>query len=139
MTRAVTRLVEGLSLLLPAEGRGGVIMSEHALPPHREQTDMPKGHPNKGYTLTPQREEVLHILATEGPIDDRDGLLVGRLAERLGYRFTQTLSMVIKGLEAAGLIKRDVAGRRTYRLEIVPGAVAKEDLARLGFLMGQVA
>lgn len=92
---------------------------------------MPKGHPNNGFALTPQRREVLRILATEGPIDDRDGLLVGRLARRLGYRFTQTLSMVIKGLEAAGLIKRDVAGRRTYRLEIVPGAFTPEDQARL--------
>lgn len=106
-------------------------MSEH--PPIREQTDMPKGQPNKGYALTPQRLKVLRILATEGPIDDRDGLLVGRLAERLGYRITQTLSMVIKGLESAGLIRRDVAGRRTYRLEIVLGAFTPEDRARLAY------
>jgi hypothetical protein len=71
---------------------------------------MPKGQPDKGYALTPQREEVLHILATEGPIDDVNGLLVGRLAERLGYGVTQTLSMVIKRLESVGLIKRDVTG-----------------------------
>jgi DNA-binding MarR family transcriptional regulator len=93
---------------------------------------MPKGHPANGYSLTPQRATLLHILATEGPIEDRDGLLVGRLAERLGYRITQTLSMLIKSLESAGLIKRDVAGRRTYRLEIVPCAVAMEHRTRLG-------
>lgn len=106
-------------------------MSEEVLAsPNRKQVDMPKGHPIKGYALTPQRRELLHILATEGPIDDREGLLVGRLAVRLGYEITQTLSMVIKGLETAGLIKRDVAGRRTYRLELVPGAFSPEDQAR---------
>ncbi len=107
-------------------------MNEHVSPaPDREQVDMPKGQPNKGYALTPQRKELLRILASEGPIDDPNGLLVGRLGVRLGYRFTQTLSMVIKGLESAGLVKRDVAGRRTYRLEIVPGAFTPEDQARL--------
>lgn len=92
---------------------------------------MPKGHPSKGYNLTPGRIALLRILATEGPIDDQDGLLVGPLAARLGYGMTQTLSMVIKGLESVGLVKRDVAGRRTYRLAIVASAIAPEDRARI--------
>ena len=93
---------------------------------------MPKGQPDKGYVLTPQREKVLRILATEGPLDDEAGLVVSRLRERTGHENTQSLSMVIKQLETSGLIKRDVAGRRTYHLEIVQDAIAPEDRERLG-------
>jgi hypothetical protein len=92
---------------------------------------MPKGQPNKGYALTPQRERALRVLA-KGPLDADDGRLVGDLARRLGYDNTQRLSMVIKQLETSGLIKRDVAGRRTYHLELDWDAIDPEDYARLG-------
>ena len=106
-------------------------MSEH--PPSESRPICRRAGRTRVMHLPRKREELFRILATEGPIDDRDGLLVGRLAERLGYRITQTLSMVIKGLESAGLIRRDVAGRRTYRLEIVLGVLTPEDRARLSY------
>jgi hypothetical protein len=94
---------------------------------------MPKGRPEKGYALTPQREKVLRILAQAGgALDDEAGLVVSRLKEKTGHETTQSLSMVIKQLETSGLIKRDVTGRRTYHLELVPEAIAPEDRARLG-------
>lgn len=94
---------------------------------------MPKGRPEKGYALTPQREKVLRILAQAGgSLDDEAGLVVARLREQTGHESTQALSMVIKQLESSGLVKRDVAGRRTYHLELVESALAPEDAARLG-------
>lgn len=94
---------------------------------------MPKGKPDKGYALTPQREKVLRILAQAGgSLDDEAGLVVARLREQTGHESTQALSMVIKQLESSGLVKRDVAGRRTYHLELVESALAPEDAARLG-------
>lgn len=101
---------------------------------------MPKGRPDKGYALTPQREAVLRILAAAGgSLDDEAGLVVSRLKERTGHESTQALSMVIKQLEQSGLVKRDVAGRRTYHLELVEDAIAPEDRARLGLTNGQAA
>lgn len=94
---------------------------------------MPKGQPEKGYAMTPQREKVLRILAAAGgSLDDDAGLVVSKLRERTGHDNTQALSMVIKQLEQSGLIKRDVTGRRTYHIEIVPGALAPEDRQLLG-------
>jgi DNA-binding MarR family transcriptional regulator len=94
---------------------------------------MPKGRPEKGYALTPQREKVLRILATAGgSLDDEAGLVVSKLREQTGHETTQALSMVIKQLEGSGLVKRDVTGRRTYHIELVPDALAPEDRARLG-------
>lgn len=95
---------------------------------------MPKGRPDKGYALTPQREVVLRILvAAGGWIDDERGLVVSEMRKQTGHESTQALSMVIKQLETAGLIRRDVTGRRTYRIELVEDAIAPEDRARLGF------
>lgn len=95
--------------------------------------EMPKGQPQYGYVLTPQREKVLRILAAAGgSLDDESGLVVSKLREQTGHETTQSLSMVIKQLEESGLIKRDVTGRRTYHLEIVPDALAPEHRTRLG-------
>ncbi|MGH7485524.1 MAG: hypothetical protein ACREMY_07955 [bacterium] len=94
---------------------------------------MPKGQPEYGYVMTPQREKVLRTLAKAGgSLDDPDGFVVSKLREKTGHDNTQALSMVIKQLENSGLIKRDVAGRRTYHIELVASALAPEHRARLG-------
>lgn len=94
---------------------------------------MPKGRPDKGYALTPQRVKVLRILvAAGGWIDHPDGLVVSEMRKLTGHESTQALSMVMKQLESSGLIRRDVAGRRTYRVELVEDAVAAEDRATIG-------
>lgn len=94
---------------------------------------MPKGRPDKGYALTPQRVALLRILvAAGGTIDDGKGFVVSNLRQQIGYDNTQALSMVINQLEKAGLIRREVVGRRTYHLELVEDAVAPEDRAVIG-------
>jgi hypothetical protein len=94
---------------------------------------MPKGRPDKGYALTPQREMVLRILvAAGGSIAHPLGLVVSEMRQQTGHETTQALSMVIKQLESAGLIVREVVGRRTYYIKIVESAIAPEDRARLG-------
>lgn len=95
---------------------------------------MPKGRPDKGYALTPQREVVLRILvAAGGSLHDEGGLVVSKLRTQIkGYRNTQALSMLINQLEKSGLVRREVVGRRTYHLALVEDALAPEDRARLG-------
>lgn len=94
---------------------------------------MPKGRPDKGYALTPQREAVLRALvAVGGFLYDEKGLVVSNLRQKLGYENTQALSMLVKDLEKAGLVRREVVGRRTYHLELVEKAVAPEDRAAIG-------
>lgn len=96
-----------------------------------------KGKPDKGYALTPQREKVLRILASAGgSLHDESGLVVSKLREQTGHESTQALSMVIKQLETSGLIRRDVAGRRTYSLNLIEDAIAPEDRSRIGLTSG---
>lgn len=94
---------------------------------------MPKGRPDKGYALTPQREAVLSFLvAAGGELHDPLGLVVGKLREQLGYDNTQALSMLLNQLEKAGLIRREVVGRRTYCIKVIRDAIAPEDAVRIG-------
>lgn len=95
---------------------------------------MPKGRPDKGYALTPQRETVIRMLvAAGGSLDCEHGLVVSRMRGQLtGFASVQALSMVIGQMAKAGLVKREVVGRRTYHLELVIDALAPEDQVRFG-------
>lgn len=75
--------------------------------------------------LTPHRQRVLEILS-EGPIEDPDGRAVALLQPLTGHHTTNALSGVLEAMERQGLIRRHVAGRRTYRIELASDDASAE-------------
>lgn len=81
---------------------------------------MPKGTPQSGARDTQNRRQILDILA-EGPISDPAGLAIQQLQARTGHETTNALSKVLRQMEALGLIRRVVKGRRTFYIESLVG------------------
>lgn len=75
-----------------------------------------KGHKERKVPMTPHRRRVLEVLSS-GPIEDDKGWAVRKLMEQTGHQTTNALSGVLESMEEAGLIRREIAGRRTYRIE----------------------
>lgn len=71
-------------------------------------------------TMTPHRLAVVQaLLDAGGTMEDQAGLVAGKLRERTGHKTTQALSGVLQAMEEAGIIRREMAGRRTYKIELV--------------------
>lgn len=84
------------------------------------------------FELTPRRAVVLTALLNEPghEIQDSDGQATALLMVETGHRTTNALSGVLAQLEMAGLIERDVGGRRTYRIALTKkGVRAAQSLA----------
>jgi hypothetical protein len=64
-------------------------------------------------------------LALTGEIRDEAGMASTVLAAEVGYPGSSVaFAQLLSGMERSGLIKREVRGKRTYRIAAVPGASA---------------
>jgi len=70
------------------------------------------------FVMTPHRTKILSVLLEQGEIVDQEGQATTLLMEETGHRTTNALSGVLLSMEQAGLIERDKAGRRTYRIAL---------------------
>jgi hypothetical protein len=65
-------------------------------------------------------------LALTGEIRDEAGMASTLLAAEVGYPGSSVaFAQLLSGMERSGLIKREVRGKRTYRIAAVPGASAQ--------------
>lgn len=71
---------------------------------------------SEDFTMTPHRAKILTVLLDEGDIHDSDGQSTTLLMDHTGHRTSNALSGVLLAMEQAGLVERDKAGRRTYRI-----------------------
>jgi PadR family transcriptional regulator PadR len=71
----------------------------------------------------PARQRILDYLAAQGgSLESAQGQgLTRQLAEAVGYDDLSALNAMLTRLEREGSIARDVRGRRTYRIALVPG------------------
>lgn len=68
------------------------------------------------FVMTPHRAKILTVLLEQGDIHDSDGQSTTLLMDHTGHRTSNALSGVLLAMEQAGLVERDKAGRRTYRI-----------------------
>lgn len=78
---------------------------------------MDRGSAAAGVRETHQRRQVLEILA-RGPIVDASGRAIEKLMAETGHETTNALSKVLRQMDRHGLIRREVRGRRTFRIEL---------------------
>ncbi|MGH9023655.1 MAG: hypothetical protein ACRDV9_11245 [Acidimicrobiia bacterium] len=71
------------------------------------------------FRMTGQRTRVLRALA-RGPVEDRTGRAVQRLAATTHPSSQESLALALVRLERLELVRREVRGKRTYRIEITP-------------------
>src|SRR5215472_7009446 len=72
------------------------------------------------------RNRIMSHLALTGEIRDEAGMASTVLAAEVGYPGTSiAFAQLLSGMERAGLIEREVRGKRTYRIAAVPGAAAQ--------------
>ena len=77
------------------------------------------------------REHILAYLAEVGELFDQNGMASTRLAAAVGYPGSSVaFAQLLSGMERAGLIDREVRGKRTYRISL--GRAQAIGLARLG-------
>lgn len=68
---------------------------------------------------TGTREHVVTYLAESGELYDKDGMASTRLAAAVGYPGSSVaFAQLLSGMERSGLIKREVRGKRTYRISL---------------------
>jgi hypothetical protein len=68
---------------------------------------------------TGTRERVVTYLAEYGSLHDKDGMASTRLAAAVGYPGSSVaFAQLLSGMERSGLIKREVRGKRTYRISL---------------------
>jgi DNA-binding MarR family transcriptional regulator len=72
---------------------------------------------DNGFDMTPHRAKILSVLL-RGDIVDQDGQCTTLLMAETGHRTSNALSGVLLSMEKAGLVERDKAGRRTYRIAL---------------------
>lgn len=72
---------------------------------------------DKSFQITPHRAKILTVLLA-GAIEDPSGYATPMLQEHTGHRTSNALAAVLLQLEGAGLISRDMNGRRTYRIAL---------------------
>jgi len=74
---------------------------------------------SKNFVMTPHRAKVLEALLREGgAVEDPAGQATPLLKKYTGHKHTNSLSGVLSQIEEAGLIQRDMNGRRTYRIAL---------------------
>ena len=77
------------------------------------------------------REHILAYLAEVGELFDQNGMASTQLAAAVGYPGSSVaFAQLLSGMERAGLIDREVRGKRTYRISL--GRAQATGLARLG-------
>ncbi|MGH3192387.1 MAG: hypothetical protein ACRDPY_11755 [Streptosporangiaceae bacterium] len=77
------------------------------------------------------REHILACLAEVGELFDQNGMASTQLAAAVGYPGSSVaFAQLLSGMERAGLIDREVRGKRTYRISL--GRAQAVGLARLG-------
>jgi hypothetical protein len=63
------------------------------------------------------RDRILSHLAVIGEIRDDTGMASGALAREVGYPGSSiAFAQLLSGMERAGLIRREIRGKRTYRI-----------------------
>lgn len=68
---------------------------------------------------TGTREHVVTYLAQTGALYDKDGMASTRLAAAVGYPGSSVaFAQLLSGMERSGLIRREVRGKRTYRISL---------------------
>ncbi len=68
---------------------------------------------------TGTRENVVTYLAETGALYDKDGMASTRLAAAVGYPGSSVaFAQLLSGMERSGLIRREVRGKRTYRITL---------------------
>jgi len=68
---------------------------------------------------TGTREHVVTYLAESGALYDKDGMASTRLAAAVGYPGSSVaFAQLLSGMERSGLIRREVRGKRTYRITL---------------------
>ena len=71
------------------------------------------------------RDRVMAHLLMTGDVTDPSGLASTVLAEAVGYPGSSVaFAQLLSGMERSGLIKREVRGKRTYRITLVKAALA---------------
>jgi hypothetical protein len=77
------------------------------------------------------REHILAYLVEAGELFDQNGMASTQLAAAVGYPGSSVaFAQLLSGMERAGLIDREVRGKRTYRITL--GRAQAAGLARLG-------
>ncbi len=77
------------------------------------------------------REHILAYLVEVGELFDQNGMASTQLAAAVGYPGSSVaFAQLLSGMERAGLIDREVRGKRTYRISL--GRAQAMGLARLG-------
>jgi hypothetical protein len=72
------------------------------------------------------RDRVLSHLATVGEISDSSGMASTALADAVGYPGSSVaFAQLLSGMERSGLIKREIRGKRTYRIAPAKAAAAR--------------
>jgi hypothetical protein len=65
-------------------------------------------------------------LAAAGEISDEGGMASTLLAKEVGYPGSSiAFAQLLSGMERSGLIRREVRGKRTYRITAVPGSATR--------------
>jgi hypothetical protein len=72
------------------------------------------------------RDRIMSHLAAAGEISDESGMASTVLAREVGYPGSSiAFAQLLSGMERSGLIRREVRGKRTYRITAVPGGATR--------------
>jgi PadR family transcriptional regulator PadR len=88
--------------------------------------------PDDPAETAPSRRRILDYLASQGgAIESPTGRgLTKQMAQAVGYTELSALNAMLARLEAEGFISRDVSGRRTYRITLMPATASRGGKAR---------
>src|SRR5271156_5679472 len=93
--------------------------------------DMGDGNKTARKRAVGTREHILAYLAQVGELFDQNGMASTQLAAAVGYPGSSVaFAQLLSGMERAGLVDREVRGKRTYRISL--GRAQATGLARLG-------
>ena len=93
--------------------------------------DMGDGNRTARKRAVGTREHILAYLAEVGELFDQSGMASTQLAAAVGYPGSSVaFAQLLSGMERAGLVDREVRGKRTYRISL--GRAHATGLARLG-------
>jgi hypothetical protein len=93
--------------------------------------DMGDGNKTARKRAVGTREHILAYLAEVAELFDQNGMASTQLAAAVGYPGSSVaFAQLLSGMERAGLIDREVRGKRTYRISL--GRAQATGLARLG-------
>src|ERR1700684_871041 len=97
--------------------------------------DMGDGNKTARKRAVGTREHILAYLAEVAELFDQNGMASTQLAAAVGYPGSSVaFAQLLSGMERAGLIEREVRGKRTYRIRL--GSLAGADLSPAGAAAG---